>query len=118
MRRALGIVLSALLLPRLAAAQSLEFRAPASVYDAATPTVMRDLASRIIPVYRNDSREQFLANMSALQLVAGSFESAYSARLELQRLRGGNPRRPRVDPTLVYDLYAHTKSLQSQYRLP
>ncbi|MGH8179404.1 MAG: CocE/NonD family hydrolase [Steroidobacteraceae bacterium] len=118
MRRALGIVLSALLLPRLAAAQSLEFHAPASVYDAATPAVMRDLASRIIPVYRNPSREQFLANMSALQLVAGSFEPAYSARLELRRLRGGNPRRPQVDPTLVYDLYAHTKSLQSQYRLP
>jgi hypothetical protein len=118
MRRALGIVLSALLLPRLAAAQSLEFHAPASVYDAATPAVMRDLASRIIPVYRSDSREQYLANMSALQLVAGSFEPAYSARLELRRLRGGNPRRPQVDPTLVYDLYAHTKSLQSQYRLP
>jgi uncharacterized protein len=118
MRRALGIVFSALLLPSLAAAQSLEFHAPASVYDATTPTVMRDLASRIIPVYRSDSREQFLANMSALQLVAGSFEPAYSARLELQRLRAGNTRRPPVDPTLVYDLYAHTKSLQSQYRLP
>jgi len=118
MRRALGIVLSALLLPQLAAAQSLEFRAPASVYDATTPAVMRDLASRIIPVYRSDNREQYLANMSALQLVAGSFEPAYSARLELRRLRNGNPRRPPVDPTLVYDLYAHTKSLQAQYRLP
>ena len=63
MRRALGIVLSLLLLPRLAAAQSLEFRAPTSVYDAATPAVMRDLASRIIPGYRNDNREQYLANM-------------------------------------------------------
>ncbi|HEX5462756.1 MAG TPA: CocE/NonD family hydrolase [Steroidobacteraceae bacterium] len=118
MRRALGIVLSALLLPGLAAAQSLEFHAPASVYDATTPAVMRDLASRIIPVYRSDNREQYLANMSALQLVAGSFEPAYSARLELRRLRGGNPRRPPVDSTLVYDLYAHTKSLQAQYRLP
>jgi hypothetical protein len=118
MRRALGIVLSALLLPRLAAAQSLEFHPPASVNDAATPAAMRDLASRIIPVYRSDNREQYLANMSALQLVAGSFEPAYSARLELRRLQGDNPRRPQVDPTLVYDLYAHTKSLQAQYRLP
>jgi hypothetical protein len=117
MRRALGIVLSVLLLPRLAAAQGLEFRAPASVYDAATPAVMRDLASRIIPVYRSDDREQYLANMSALQLAAGSYEPAYSARLELQRLRGGTPRRPPVDPALVYDLYAHAKSLQAQYRL-
>lgn len=117
MRRALGIVLSILLLPRLAAAQGVEFRAPASVYDAATPAAMRDLASRIIPVYRSDDREQYLANMSALQLAAGSFEPAYSARLELQRLRGGTPRRPPSDPALVYDLYAHAKSLQAQYRL-
>lgn len=117
MRKALGIVLWALLLPRLAAAQSFEFRAPASVYDPSTPAVMRDLASRIIPGYRNDNREQFLANMSALQLVAGSFEPAYSARLDLQRLRGGSARRPPADPALVYDLYAHAKSLQAQYRL-
>lgn len=111
-------MLCCLLLPPLAAAQSFQFRAPATVYDSTTPAVMRDLASRIIPGYRNDSREQFLANMSALQLVAGNPESAYSAREELQRLRGGTPRRPLVDPALVYDLYAHTKSLQSQYHLP
>ena len=118
MRRAVGIVLSILLLPRLAAAQGLEFRAPASVYDSSTPAVMRDLASRIVPVYRNDNHEQYLANMSALQLVAGNFDEAYSARVDLQQLRGGTPRRPPADPALVYDLYAHAKSLQAQYRLP
>ena len=119
MRRAIGIVLlSVLLLPPLAAAQSLEFRAPASVDDAGTPAAMRDLASRIIPVYRSDNHEQYLDNMSALQLVAGSAESAYSARLELQGLRGGTARRPPADPALVYDLYAHVKALQAQYRLP
>jgi hypothetical protein len=118
MRRAVGIVLSVLLLPRLAAAQGLEFHAPASVYDSSTASVMRDLASRIIPVYRNDDREQFLANMSVLQLVAGSFESAYSARLDLQGMRGGTANRPPADPALVWDLFAHAKSLQAQYRLP
>jgi len=118
MRKRLTILLAALLLPGLAAAQGLEFHAPASVYDASTPAVMRDLASRIIPVYRNDNREQYLANMSALQLVAENFEPAYSARLELRQMHGENPRRPAVDPALVYDLFAHTKSLQAQYRLP
>jgi uncharacterized protein len=117
MRKALSIVLLALLLPRLAAAQSLEFRAPASVYAPSTPAVMRDLATRIIPGYRSDDREEYLANMSALQLVAGNFDAAYSARLDLQRLRGGTPRRPPADPALVYDLFAHAKSLQAQYRL-
>ncbi|MGH8287876.1 MAG: CocE/NonD family hydrolase [Steroidobacteraceae bacterium] len=118
MRRPLVIILLVSLLPRVAAAESLEFHAPASVYDTSTPAVMRDLASRIIPVYRNDNREQYLDNMSALQLAAGTFEPAYSARLELRQLRGGNLRRPAVVPALVYDLFAHTKSLQAQYRLP
>jgi predicted acyl esterase len=122
MRRRLGILLSAplllLLLPRLAAAQSLEFRAPVSVYDPATPAVMRDLASRIVPVYRNDNRERYLANLSALQLAAGSYRAAFSAQLELRRLRGGTERRPRAQPVLVFDLFAHAKSLQAQYRLP
>ena len=44
MRTALGVVLALVLLPRLAAAQSLEFSPPASVADPATPAVMRDLA--------------------------------------------------------------------------
>jgi len=118
MRKHLSIVLVLSLLPALAAAQSLEFRAPPSVYDPSTPAVMRDLASRIIPVYRSDSRERFLANMSALQLVAGNFEPAYSARLDLRALRGGDVRRPAADPALVYDLFAHAKSLQARYRLP
>ena len=114
---ALGIVLSALLLPRLAAAQSLEFHAPASVYAPTTPVVMRDLASRIIPGYRSADREAYLANISALQLVAGNFDAAYSARVDLQRLRGGTARRPPADSGLAYDLFAHAKALQAQYRL-
>jgi hypothetical protein len=118
MRRAVGIVLVLLLLPRLAAAQSLPFHAPASINDPTTPTVMRDLASRIIPGYFSDNRAQYLANMSALQLVAGNFDEAYSVRLDLQQLRGGTPHRPPADPALVYDLYAHAMSLQAQYRLP
>ena len=118
MRTALGILLSLVLLPRLAVAQSLEFHAPASVDDPTTPAVMRDLASRIIPGYRNDSREQYLADMSALQLVAGNFDAAYSARLDLQQMRGGTPHRPPADSAAVYDLYAHAMSLQAEYRLP
>jgi len=118
MRRPLAIILLLALLPRYVAAQSLEFHAPTSVYDASTPAVMRDLAARIIPVYRNDNEERYLATMSALQLVAGTFEPAYSARLELRQLRGGDLRRPPADPALVYDLFAHAKSLQAQYRLP
>jgi putative CocE/NonD family hydrolase len=118
MRIRLSLVFMLSALPTLAAAQGLEFRAPRSVYDASTPAVMRDLASRIIPVYRNDNQEQFLSNMSALQLVAGSVESGYSARLDLRQLHGGSLRRPTADPALIYDLFAHTQSLRAQYHLP
>jgi len=57
-------------------AQSFDFKPPASVTDAATPGVMRDLAERILPVYQEDNPERYLANLSALQLVAGNYTAA------------------------------------------
>src|SRR5262249_45938575 len=71
----------------LPAAQNLDFHPPAAATDPATPSVMRDLADRVIPVYQDPDRERYLANLSALQLVAGSYAAAYAARLSLHELR-------------------------------
>jgi putative CocE/NonD family hydrolase len=117
-RRSLCIVAVIVLLPGLAAAQSFSFRAPASPSDPATAAVMQDLASRIIPVYHDPDRERFLANLSALQLAAGTYESAYSARRALRQLRQGKSRYPALAPALIYDLYAHAMALQAQFRVP
>ena len=69
------------------AAQDFDFRS-AGVGRAipATPAVMRDLAERMLPVYQEDDPERYLANLSALQLVAGNYAAAYASR---QSLRDG-----------------------------
>jgi putative CocE/NonD family hydrolase len=118
MRRSLCIAAVIVFLPALAAAQNFSFRAPASPSDPKTAALMKDLAARIIPVYHDADRERFLENLSALQLAAGTYQSAYSARLALRQLRQGKRRVPPLAPALVYDLFAHTMALEEQFRVP
>lgn len=117
-RRLLCFAAVIVLLPPLATAQSFSFRPPRSPSDPRTPALMKDLASRIIPVYRNPNRERFLMNLSALQLAAGTYQAAYSARRELRQLRQGKSRFPPLDTSLVYDLYTHAMALHEQFHLP
>ena len=56
--------------------------------------------------------------MSALQLVAGSFEPATRRGSICSGCAAATSAGRPADPALVYDLYAHAKSLQAQYRLP
>ncbi len=57
-------------------AQEFQFQAPAAVADAATPALMRDLALRVLPVYKEADSARYLANLSALQMVAGDYPAA------------------------------------------
>src|SRR6202163_2476087 len=59
-----------------AAGPEFDFRPPPTVGDAATPGIMRDVASRLIPVYQESDPERYLANLSALQMVLGDSTSA------------------------------------------
>src|SRR6185312_15537311 len=68
-------------------AQELDFHPPASVSDAMTPAVMRDLAGRILPVYQESDTDRYLTNLSALQLVAGNYQAAWDARKSLRERR-------------------------------
>lgn len=97
--------------------EPLEFHAPAQATDPRTPKVMRDLADRIIPVYQDTDRPRYLANLSALQMVAGSDAAAYAARLSLDEVR----RRRGVPPALdavAYDLHARARALQAEEATP
>ena len=62
---------------------------------------MRDLAGRVLPVYQESDANQYLNNLSALQLVAGSVDSAWNTRQSLLDRRrpqeAGKPIRPAVD---------------------
>jgi putative CocE/NonD family hydrolase len=101
-----------------ALAQDFDFRPPASATDPSTPAVMRDLAERILPVYQEDNPQVFLANLSALQLVAGNYTAAYASRQSLRdRRRSTDAGRP-VNRGVILDIYAHARAIEATDRVP
>jgi uncharacterized protein len=98
-------------------AQDLEFQAPASASDAATPRIMRDLAERLLPVYQESDQDRYLANLSALQMVAGDYVAADATRESLRERRKSTDSGRPVGRGTIYDVYAHAKSLETQDHL-
>lgn len=100
-----------------ALAQNFDFKPPATVSDPATPAVMRDLAERILPVYQEENPERYLANLSALQLVAGNYTAAYASRQSL-RDRRRNADAGKVGRGLILDMYTHARAIEATNRVP
>ena len=74
---------------------------------------MRDLVSRILPVYQEHDTDRYLTNLSALQLVAGNYQGAWQARQSLRdRRRKADAGRP-VSKAMIYDLYAQAKAIET-----
>lgn len=109
------VFLALLSLP--AAAQDLEFHPPANVADQATPTVMRDLALRILPVYQDSDQDRFLANLSALQLAAMDYLSAAASRQNLRARRNADPGRTPARTT-IFDIYARARAIEDSQKVP
>jgi len=99
-----------------AAAQNFDFKPPATVSDAATPAVMRDLAERILPVYQEGNPERYLTNLSDLQLVAGNYTAAYASRQSL-RDRRRNAGAGKVGRSLILDMYTHARAIEANNRI-
>jgi uncharacterized protein len=100
-----------------AAAPALEFHAPSSPTDAAAAAIMRDLATRLVPIYEEPDRDRYLANLSALQMVSGNYAAADVSRQSLrERRRTSNIHRP-MNRDLVYDLYAYAKALEVENKV-
>jgi putative CocE/NonD family hydrolase len=120
-RRLGGLVLIsalAVVLPRWSGAQSFEFHAPLSAIDAKTPSVMRDLAERLLPVYQEPDPDRYLANLSVLQLSAGDYSAAVESRESLhERRRRADSGRP-VGRGRVLDIYARAKAIEAEDRTP
>ncbi len=114
MRRILAIVFA--LATSAAEAQDFGFEAPARADDANTMSVMRDLAERILPVYEEQDREQFLANLSALQLVAGEHAAAHGTRDSLRERRQSTGIRP-DGRALLLDVYAQARDVEAHNEL-
>jgi putative CocE/NonD family hydrolase len=86
------------------------------VDDAAAGTAVRDLAARLVPVYQDPDPDRYLANLSALQLVAGNYSAAYESRQTLRdrRRRTGWP----VGRDLIVDMYARAKAMEAESQVP
>jgi uncharacterized protein len=99
------------------AAPVFEFHSPAVAGDAAAAAAMRDLAGRVLPVYQEADPDLYLANLSALQLVAGDFAAADASRRALRdrrhRLDAGRP----IGRGAIFDIYASAKAMESGNRL-
>jgi len=112
------LIVLLLVVARPSAADDFDFRAPATAADPQLPALMRDLAGRILPVYQEKDPERFLSNLSALQMVAGDYASAYATRQSLlerrRNTRGGRP----VGRALVYDIYSRARAIETQVRVP
>ena len=97
------------LIPCAGGAQELDFHAPASTSDPALAAIMRDLAVRVLPVYQESDANRYLNNLSALQLVAGSVDSAWNTRQTLLERRRPQEAGKPIRPAVVFDLYLHAR---------
>ncbi|MGC1522300.1 MAG: CocE/NonD family hydrolase [Steroidobacteraceae bacterium] len=103
--------------PCRAAAAEFEFHAPASADDPAAGATMRDLAARLIPVYQEPDPDRYLANLSALQAVAGNYAAAQTSRQGLRdRRRGSGSGRP-VSRELLFDMYIRARAMEAASRV-
>jgi hypothetical protein len=116
--QSLCLLLLLTVLQSWAAAQDFDFRPPASASDPAAAAIMRDLAERMLPVYQEDNPERYLANLSALQLVAGNYTAANESRQSLRdRRRGTDAGRP-VGRSVILDMYARARAIEATERMP
>jgi putative CocE/NonD family hydrolase len=104
-------------LPCCALAQEFDFKPPPRAADPAVAQAMRDLAERVLPVYEEADRTRYLANLSALQLVAGEYEAADDTRRTLRERRQAAGQRPDGRSVLM-DLYARARSIATSQRAP
>jgi putative CocE/NonD family hydrolase len=121
-RRRIRVVWLALLLawfaPAWAQQQSFDFKTPVNVTDAATPTAMRDLAERILPVYQDADIERYLATLSVLQMAAGNYLAANDTRETLANRRRAIDAGRVPSRGVLIDLYAHAKAIETGDAVP
>ncbi|HZO21739.1 MAG TPA: CocE/NonD family hydrolase [Steroidobacteraceae bacterium] len=101
-----------------ASAQDLEFHPPASAADPAAAAVMRDLATRILPVYQENDQDRYLKNLSALQLVARNFTGAWATRQSLRDRRKSSEARKPLSSSIIYDMYVQARDVEAEKGTP
>lgn len=119
MKLASGFWLLGLLLPcSWAFAQNLDFHAPRRVDDADVPEVMRDLAGRVLPVYQENDQNRYLKNLSALQIVAGSYAAAMETLQTLRDRLPGSEAARIEGRTVLIDVFAQARVAEESAKTP
>jgi uncharacterized protein len=113
MTKSLYLALLLALLPSFAPAQELGLQLPAAATDTTMPTVLRDLAERVLPVYQESNRERYLANLAALQFASGGYAAADTTRQELRDWRRSVHGALPADRSVVYDMYVHARAVEA-----
>jgi uncharacterized protein len=108
----LALVLAAR--PTAAAAQEFGFEPPPSATDSALPAALRDLAERIVPIYRDDDSTRYLSNLAALQMTAGDPESAHETRIALDKRLQSKEGRSATGRASVYAVYVQARMTEAQ----
>jgi putative CocE/NonD family hydrolase len=117
-RRALVLVLVLVLaLPLWAGAQDFGFQPPREPDDAGAVALMRDLAQRIVPVYRAADTDAYLAEVTALQTVSGAYRAARDSSKALRARQQGRPFDAAVARAILDGIYAHAREIEANERL-
>jgi uncharacterized protein len=111
------LLIAIAVMPTLAAAQDFRFEPPTNATDPALPAALRDLAQRIVPVYKDVVSDRYLANLAALQIVAGDPAAAHATRLSLQKRRLSEQRAPPAR-AVVYNVYTQARAIEAAQRVP
>ena len=106
------LLIAIAVMPTLAAAQDFRFEPPTNATDPALPAALRDLAQRIVPVYKDVVSDRYLANLAALQIVAGDPAAAHATRLSLQKRRLSEQRAP-PSRAVVYNIYTQARAIEA-----
>lgn len=121
MRRCSRLLALLLALPLGGHAQNFDFKAPTSAENPEAAARLRDLAQRVLPIYQESDPLRYLARLSALQTVAGSYAAADESRRSLRdRRRNLDPVRPTEGATTeadLLDIYTHARALEAAGRI-
>jgi putative CocE/NonD family hydrolase len=116
-RRAL-MLLVLVALPAWAMALDFGFKPPQGPDDPAAVGVMRDLAHRIVPVYKEKAdTDAFLANVTALQIVSGAYRAAADSSRSLRTRQQGKPWGALAERAVIDGIYANSRAIEANERL-
>jgi putative CocE/NonD family hydrolase len=112
------VLLVAMSPSRAPAAPEFDFHAPGSVDDPSLGAAMRDLAVRLVPVYQEPDPDRYLANLSALQMVARNYRAAEASRQSLRDRHPSSAAGRPVSRELIFDMYARARAMESEEHVP